>query len=84
MQTDNGFNKEDSEIGIYGDPPEVLVLTLPIAKYADNERDGMALVFGKIREAQAEAMRIMIQIRQKKKGNGVIKPSNGFNGLGVH
>ncbi len=75
------FNKEDSEIGIYGDPPEILVLTIPIAKYANDEKNGTALVFGKIREAQAEAMRILNQIRLKKaKTNELIKP----NGLSVH
>jgi len=75
MDMGNGFNKEDSEIGIYGDPPEILVLTLPIGKYANDDANGTALVFGKIREAQAEAMKILIQIRQKKAAtSGLIKP----------
>lgn len=79
MSEERQPNLEDTEIGIIGDPVQVVVISIPIGKYADDEKDGRALVYGKMREAQAQVMKILIDLQKKKAlTKGLIKP-NGLN-----
>jgi len=71
------FNKEDAEIGIFGDPPSVLLVTLPIGKYAEDMKNGNALLYGHLREAQAHAMKVLMDLRKRKAALlGLIQPIN--------
>jgi hypothetical protein len=68
------LNREDVTIGMSGNN-EVCIITIPLEKYALDEMNGMALVYGKIRELQSHVMQMASQIRLKKfQGNGLIKP----------
>lgn len=55
-------------------PPRVAFVLIPIAKYAEDKENGMALLHGKIKEAEAHLSRILIQIRSSKIQVGVIGP----------
>jgi hypothetical protein len=74
---DNELNKEDCTIGLSLDQ-EVLIMTMPLKKFVDNEMDGAALLFGKFRELQAHATQLFSQQRQSKFKGGILRP--GGNG----
>lgn len=69
------LNKEDATIGFSADE-EVVIMTLPLKKYALNEQDGNALIYGKMRELTAHVMAMAGQVRTKKSHLGLIK-TNG-------
>lgn len=71
------FNTEKFEIGFDARPPRVMVVSIPIAKYAEDIEDGMAMLHGKMREAEAKASKILMDLRILKKQSGIVQPANG-------
>jgi len=63
------------QIGFDKENPDVMVIQIPIKKYAEDREDGMAMFYGKMREAEAMGGRVMTQIRQKKAMSSVIGPN---------
>lgn len=65
------------------DGPEVMIIAIPIEHYAKDRENGMALLYGKIREAQAIASRRLTELRVKTMSTtGILKPGgNGKLGL---
>jgi hypothetical protein len=66
------LDRENCTIGL--DPLEdVVVITIPIRKYALDPNDGSALIYGKMRELQAHVMQMANEIRRKKAQAGLMK-----------
>lgn len=73
-QKDN-LNREQCTIGMSPDG-EVIVITIPIKKYANNQEDGAALLFGKFRELEAHARQEFKAILMRKAELGLVR-ANG-------
>lgn len=72
------LNKEEVTIGLSPDG-EVAIITIPIAKYALNDQDGAALIYGKMREIQAHVMQMANQIKIKRaQRNGILRPDGNL------
>ena len=76
MDKEKKFSKDKCEIGFDGNPPEIMIITLPIKVWAKDTEDGMAMFYGKLREAQAVGAKTINIMRQKKAISGVV----GANG----
>lgn len=63
---------EKFEIRIDGTPPHTAFVCVPIEAYANDLENGMALLHGKMREAQANISRMIVEIRKR---NQQLKPS---------
>lgn len=72
------------KIGFDSMDPEVMIIQVPIREWALDYEDGAALLHGKLREAEAVAMRTITEIRKRKLSGGIIAPGGNGNGLGVH
>lgn len=80
---ENPFNYKDTTIAISPDGM-VVVMTLPIAAYVEDEANGNALIYGKMRELQAHVMQMANAMRTKKNSNGLIMPAGTVPELKVH
>lgn len=69
------FNYDKFEVGFDAMPPRVMVVSIPIAKYADDMEDGAAMLHGKMREAEARAAKLLVDLRMSKKKNGIVTPA---------
>ena len=60
--------RRDATIGLTEDG-EILIMTIPLKKYVDNEPDGAALLYGKFKELQSHATQMFMEqkIRNEKK-----------------
>jgi len=68
---------EKFEIRLDGSPAKTAFVCVPIALYADDQENGMALLHGKMREAQAHLAKLIIEIRKRRVAiqPGVILPN---------
>lgn len=69
---------EDCTIGMSASG-EVAIVTIPIRKYALDEMNGNALIYGKMREVQAHIMQMAASIRKKKADAGLVKPNGAVS-----
>jgi len=70
------FPQHDTSMGMAPDG-KTLIITIPIHKYANDERDGNALIYGKLREIQANVLQVAKGIRDRRAQLGIAKPTNG-------
>lgn len=62
--SDETLNK--FQINIDPGPPLMAYVVLPIGTYIEDKENGVALVHGKLKEAEAHLSRFLIKERQKK------------------
>lgn len=74
MSSEEKEPEEMFEVGFDADPPRFMVIQIPIAKWADDKDNGAALLYGKLREAQALGAQMMQRLRTRKTNLEVIKP----------
>lgn len=66
------YNKEDCTIGLSPDG-EVCIMTMPLKAYADDDRNGGALLAGKFKELEVYARNLFIGMIQKRKAAGIVR-----------
>jgi hypothetical protein len=67
-------DKARFDIGFDAQDPELMLIQVPIAAYAANKEDGMALFIGKMREAESIGSKIIREKRLKAAKGGLVKP----------
>lgn len=66
--------EEKFEIKLDAEPPKLAWIQIPIKQYAENTEDGVALLHGKLREAEARLARVIMLMRQEQAKRTAIKP----------
>ncbi len=74
------LNKEDYGIGYDGPDADVMIVTIPLRKWAMNKDYGDVLVSGVFVKAERVALRNLQEMRAREAQKGIIK---GPNGMGV-
>ncbi len=69
------MESEEFAIVSDGNPPKNMIIVVPIDKYSKDKKDGLALLYGKLRTAEAFCSRIFQNLMQREEQvNGVVKP----------
>jgi len=71
--SDDAFNREDAVIGFNEEGPLVMVITLPLDAYMRDKANGMALFYGKLKEAEAIGARRLLEARAKHFAGGIVR-----------
>lgn len=74
-------DKTKFEIGFDAKDPEIMMIQVPIGVWARDMENGVALLHGKLREAEAIGARVLREKRVKQANAGLIKAAPT---LGVH
>lgn len=69
---DDKLNHDECTIGLSADET-VCIVTIPLHKYAMDEENGNALIYGKVRELQAHIMSMAVAMRKKKAQSGLMR-----------
>lgn len=65
---------EKFEIKLDAEPPRLAWIQVPIGKYGDDLEDGVAMLHGKLREAEARLSRVIMVMRAEKAKKSQITP----------
>lgn len=68
----DGLNKDNCTVG-YSPDKEVMIITVPIKKYFDDEENGSALLIGKLEEIKNFAINELRQMIIRKSQSGIAK-----------
>lgn len=70
-----GIDRDKFGFGFDKNPPSAMVINLPLAKWAADEENGAALLFGKVREVEAKAFQVFRSLQDRNRKIGVLKPN---------
>lgn len=66
-------SKTEFDIGFDAQDPEVMLISVPVGEFSRDMKNGMAMFYGKMREAEAVGGKIIKEKRMKAKTNGILR-----------